>query len=54
MFIPIIPRTTVINKTIVYSDTVLSLKDLGTNLKITTISNINHKELEDCLRIVFE
>ena len=54
MFIPIIPRTTVINKTIVYSDTVLSLKDLGTNLKITTISNINHNELEDCLRIVFE
>lgn len=57
MFVPIVPHTshtTVINKTIVYSDTVLSLKDLGSNLMITTITNIDEKELEECLKIIFE
>jgi len=37
--IPIVPMTTtrVINKTIIYSDTVLNLKDVGSNLKINSI-----------------
>jgi len=57
MFIPIIPsvpNTKIINKTIIYSDTVLSLKEKGENLKITTIPNITEYNFEECLRIIFE
>ena len=39
--IPTVPRTTIINKTIVYCDTVLSLKDVGSNIKIARISGIS-------------
>lgn len=51
MFIPLAP---IINKTIVYSDTILSLKDLGNNLKICTINNINEYSLENCLKKIIE
>lgn len=54
MFVPVVPHTTVVNKTIVYSDTVLSLNDKGSNLKITTINNVEEYLLDDCLRIIFE
>jgi len=54
MFIPIIPNTTVVNKTIVYSDTVLSLKEEGKNLKITSLSDVDEGSLEKCLKIIFE
>lgn len=57
MFIPIVPfvpHTTVINKTIVYSDTVLPLNDSGNNLKICSISDVSEYSLENCLRKVFE
>ena len=57
MFVPIVPfvpHTTIVNKTIVYSDTVLSLKDTGNNLKITSISDVNEFSLESCLKIIFE
>lgn len=56
MFIPIVPtvpHTTVINKTIVYSDTVLPLNDSGINLKICSISNISEYSLESCLKKIF-
>lgn len=52
MYVPI--YTTVINKTIVYSDTVLPLKDIGENLKVTSISGVNESSLESCLKIIFE
>lgn len=44
-FVPIVPSmtssgNTVINKTIVYSDTVLNLKEIGDNLKVTTIDDV--------------
>ena len=39
--VPFVPHTTVINKTIVYSDTVLTLKDTGNNLKVTSIENVS-------------
>lgn len=52
--IPTVPRTTVINKNIVYCDTILSLKDVGSNIKIASISGINENELENCLKIIFE
>ena len=52
--IPTVPRTTIINKTIVYCDTVLSLKDVGSNIKIASISGISENELEKCLKIIFE
>lgn len=54
MFVPYTPHTTVINKTIVYSDTVLSVKDLGNNLKVSTISNVSEYSLERCLKTIFE
>ncbi|MEE3342733.1 MAG: hypothetical protein VZS44_01425 [Bacilli bacterium] len=57
MFIPVVPfvpHTTVINKTIVYNDIVLPLKDLGNNLKICSISNISEYSLESCLKKIFE
>ena len=57
MFVPIVPfvpHTTVINKTIVYSDTVLPLKDTGNNLKVTSISDVSEISLESCLKTIFE
>ena len=57
MFVPIVPfvpHTTVVNKTIVYSDTVLPLKDVGSNLKVTSISNVGEFSLESCLKKIFE
>lgn len=57
MFIPIVPfvpHTTVVNKTIVYSDTILPLKDTGNNLKVTSINDVSEFSLENCLKIIFE
>lgn len=64
MFVPFIPpavvphisdsSTTVVNKTIVYSDTVLPLKDFGNNLKVTSIYNVSEFELERCLETIFD
>lgn len=44
----------VINKTIVYSDTVLPLKDIGNNLKVTTLYDVSEYSLASCLRTIFE
>ena len=52
--IPTIPRTTVINKTIVYCDTVLSLKDLGSNLHVSSITGVSESDLENCLKTIFK
>lgn len=52
--VPIIPRIKISNEEIVYSDTVLPLKEIGSNLKITVIENISEENLEDCLESVFE
>ena len=49
-----IPHTTVVHKTIVYSDTVLPVKDTGNNLKITSIANVDEESLESCLEKIFE
>lgn len=58
MFIPVphirTSRTTVINKTVIYSDTVLNLKDLGSNIKLTTVSGVNKFSLESCLNYILE
>lgn len=48
-----VPIRGIIKKEIVYSDTVLPLKELGSNLKITAIENISEENLEDCLKSVF-
>lgn len=37
-----------------YSDTILPLKDIGNNLKVTSISNVSESSLENCLKIIFE
>lgn len=56
MFVPIpsSPSVTVVNKTVVYSDTVLPLNDFGKNLNITTIHNVKEYEVELCLKKLFE
>lgn len=54
MFVPVVPHTTIINKTIIYSDTVLSLNDFGNNIKITSIQNISEHSLKDCLKTIFK
>ena len=53
MFIPIVPfvpNTTVVNKNIIYSDTVLPLKNVGSNIKVTSISDVDELSLERCLK----
>ncbi len=47
-------HNTIVNKNIVYSDTVLPLKDLGKNLTITTINDIDEDSLENCLKSILE
>lgn len=57
MIVPVVvphSRATVLNQTIIYSDTVLSLKELGNNIKVTTIENITDTNLETCLKIIFK
>ena len=54
MFVPVVPNTTVINKTVVYSDTVLPLKDIGDNLKITSVDDVSEYSLESCLKTIFK
>lgn len=62
-FVPIVPSTVtsmtnsnnkVINKTIVYSDTVLNLKELGNNLKVTSIDDVKAYDFEKCVKLIFE
>lgn len=52
--IPIIPNTTVVNKTILYSDTVLNIKENGTNIQVSSIDNVKESELTNCLKTIFE
>ena len=52
--IPIVPNTTVVNKTIVYSDTVLNIKEHGSNIKVSSINGVTQSELERCLKTIFE
>ena len=57
MFIPIVPQGTnnkFVNKEIIYSDTVLPLKELGSNLNVSVISNVSEYSLEECLKVVFK
>ena len=58
MYVPVITATSrrgnVINKTIIYSDTVLPLKEKGSNIVVTTLNNVNEYSLDSCLNIIFE
>lgn len=57
MFIPIVPsvpRVKVINKTVVYSDTVIKLDSLGKDIKVTSIDNVTESDLEKCIKYIFE
>lgn len=56
-YVPIINNTDDINEmneNIVYSDTVLSLKDLGNNLKISVASKVNEYSLDRCLNTIIK
>lgn len=52
--IPVLPNTNIVNRNIVYNDTVLSIKELGENIKVSTISDVSEFSLEKCLKIIFE
>lgn len=52
--VPYVPTTTVVNKEIVYSDTVLSAKDLGKELKTSSISGVYEFALESCLTMILK
>lgn len=54
MFIPFIPRVTVVNKNIIYSDTVLPLKDVGSNLNVSSITGVAEMDLENCIRVILK
>ncbi len=60
MFVPVINTAaygryvTVINRNIIYTDTVLSLKDLGENISVTSIKGIEEYNFEECLKTIFE
>ena len=54
MFIPIVPHVKVLNRTVVHSDTVLNLNDLGDNIKVTSISDVDEFSFEKCLKKVLE
>ena len=43
MFVPSVPRVKVINKTVVYSDTVIKLDSLGKIIKVTSVKNVNER-----------
>ena len=49
-----IPITTRYEKNIIYSETVLDVKSLGSNIKITSISNVSEYSLKKCLEIIFD
>lgn len=51
---PFVPNTKIVNKTIVYSDTILPLKSKSSNLKVTSIKDVSEPFLEDCLRMIFK
>lgn len=40
-------------KNIIYSDTVLDLKSLGNNIKVTTLSNVSEFSFNKCLEVIF-
>lgn len=52
--IPIIPNTKVVNKSIVYSDTVLNIKEKGADIQVSSIDNVKESELTNCLKTIFE
>lgn len=58
MNVPIIPNTKVINNTIVYSYTILNINNIGSNIGnnicVNCINNIDEYELEICLKTIFE
>lgn len=54
LVVPFVPHTTVVNRTIVYSDTVLPLKDVGDNFKVTSIEDVSEDSLEECLKKILE
>lgn len=54
MFIPVVHYLNVTIKNILYSDTVLKLDDLGSNIKMTTISEVGEYSLENCINTILE
>lgn len=54
MFVPCIPIVRVVNKNIVYCDTVIKLDSLGKDVKVTSVDNINEHDLERCIKCIFE
>lgn len=43
----------VINENVVYSDTVLNLKELGEKLVVTCVDDVRNSKFEECIRLIF-
>ena len=54
MFVPVMNYYNLVNKNIIYSDTVLPLKDAGENINITSIDSINENDFEKCFKVILE
>ena len=52
MVIPL--GTRVINKNIIYSDTVLNLKDFGKNIIVTRVEDVKNREFDECIQLIFK
>ena len=52
MFVPI--ASPIINNHyhIVYADTVLSLKEIGSNIHVASISGVIESEMEECIKVI--
>jgi len=53
MFVPFIPASSKEENKVIYSDTVLPIKEVGENLRIHSISHLLESSLEECLQVVF-
>ena len=55
MFVPFIPIANhIVNKTVVYCDTVIPIQNMGKDIKIFTLENINSYNYKDCINKVCE
>ena len=44
----------IVNKEIVYSDVILSLKEQGSDRKLTKLEDVSEYELNECLKAILE
>ena len=54
-FVPFVPIANhIVNKTVVYCDTVIPIQNMGSNIKVFTLENINSYDYKDCINKICE